>query len=140
MPSNVGHCRSQAARGAGIVSCLLAGRSLFHYVIASLLLVAPAVGQSLPEKVARWLTPQQWTKQRNKPVVSLGKTGDFDDTHIFAPFVGKEGGHYFLWYPGSHGAVADRVFRLGLATSKNGVEFQKTTDNPVLEVDRKSVV
>jgi predicted GH43/DUF377 family glycosyl hydrolase len=58
-------------------------------------------------------------------VVSLGEPGAFDDTHIFAPFVLFEKGLYSLLYPGSRGTVAERVFRLGLATSQDGIRFKK---------------
>lgn len=109
-------------------------RASVRTAAAALLLSAgTASGQPLPGKLARWLGPQEWVKQRNKPVVSLGKSGDFDDMHIFAPYVARDAGKYFMWYPGSGGAVADRVFRLGLATSSDGVEFAKAPNSPVWE-------
>ena len=85
------------------------------------------------KELSRWLVPQDWVKQRTKPVISLGKPGDFDDMHIFAPCVAKENGRYYLWYSGSRGTVAERVFRLGLATSDDAVEFTKVSGNPVYE-------
>jgi predicted GH43/DUF377 family glycosyl hydrolase len=52
--------------------------------------------------------------------------------HIFAPTVARMGSRYWLWYCGSRGAVKERVFRLGLATSADGVRFAKSSDSPVL--------
>jgi predicted GH43/DUF377 family glycosyl hydrolase len=90
--------------------------------------------QSSKEKDwSRWLVPQHWVKQRSKPVIALGKAGEFDDMHIFAPCVGKEDGRYYLWYCGSRGTVAERVFRLGLATSQDAMEFKKVAGGPVYE-------
>jgi len=125
-----GLCLGTPAASA-MPSLLLERRS---FLSATALFALPrALGQSLSEEPRRWLGPQHWEKQRNKPVLSLGKAGDFDDTHIFAPFVGKEGGRYFLWYPGSRGSVIERVFRIGLATSEDGVEFSKVPGGPVFE-------
>ena len=79
----------------------------------------------------RWLKPQRWQRDSDAPCVSLGASGEFDDMHIFAPCVAFENGHYFLWYCGSRGEVADRVFHLGLATSNDGVRFTKHPASPV---------
>jgi predicted GH43/DUF377 family glycosyl hydrolase len=81
----------------------------------------------------RWLGPQAWRRDTDGPVVTLGEAGAFDDTHVFAPCVAHEDGTYFLWYPGSRGAVGERLFRLGLATSRGGVRFQKHSGSPVYE-------
>jgi hypothetical protein len=40
-------------------------------------------------------------------------------------------GTYHLWYCGSTGIVAERVFDLGLATSRDGRRFEKHSPNPV---------
>ena len=79
------------------------------------------------------LGPQGWQRDAEGPCVSLGEAGAFDDTHIFAPCVAFEDGVYRLWYCGSQGTVAKRVFRVGLATSEDGVHFVKHPASPVLE-------
>ncbi len=86
-------------------------------------------------KVAHWLTPQAWTKDTDGPIVSLGQPGEFDDMHIFAPTVALEDGDYSLWYCGSRGTRSNRVFRLGLAAGTDGVHFEKSAENPVLQFD-----
>jgi predicted GH43/DUF377 family glycosyl hydrolase len=86
---------------------------------------------SVTDTTTNWLTPQRWHRDTETPCISLGAAGDFDDMHIFAPCVAFENGRYFLWYCGSQGAVADRVFRLGLATSDDGVNFTKHPESPV---------
>jgi predicted GH43/DUF377 family glycosyl hydrolase len=79
------------------------------------------------------MTPQNWIRDSTGPVVSLGEPGAFDDTHLFAPCVAFEGGVCRLWYCGSRGEVAERVFRLGLAVSEDGVHFTQPSENPVYE-------
>jgi hypothetical protein len=107
------------------------------------------LGDSIPRAATpaaapggKWLGPQDWRKIKSGPVIALGAEGAFDDMHIFAPTVTREGGQYRLWYPGSRGTVAGRIFRLGLATSRDGVEFTKSGNNPVYDFGngRSSVV
>ncbi|MCZ6679738.1 MAG: hypothetical protein O7E52_21110 [Candidatus Poribacteria bacterium] len=90
----------------------------------------------------KWLAPQHWKRDSDGPCVSLGAAGAFDDMHIFAPCVAFENGRYFMWYCGSRGKVADRVFALGLATSTDGVHFKKHPASPVYAFgdDRHSVL
>ncbi len=76
-------------------------------------------------------SPQEWSRDTDGPVLSIGETGEFDDMHIFAPAVAAENGGYRLWYCGSTGAVTKRVFRLGTATAPDGKSFRKYADNPV---------
>jgi predicted GH43/DUF377 family glycosyl hydrolase len=93
-----------------------------------------SAGQSATRNAGQWLSAEQnWEKQKTSPVISLGQAGQFDDMHIFAPCVGKENGRWYLWYPGSRGEVADRIFRLGLATSDDGVHYKKNARGAVFE-------
>ena len=95
---------------------------------------------------ARWRRPNRrprWRRgslrkpgQRDTdgPIVSLGDAGQFDDMHIFAPAVAQDGGRFLLWYSGSRGTPGNRVFRLGLATSRRRQAIRKTRQsNPVLQ-------
>lgn len=103
------------------------------------LLVGTAFGLGLPtialgdppEELARWLRPQEWRRDTEGPVLSLGDPGEFDDQHVFAPAVICDNGRYSMWYSGSRGDPGNRVFRLGLATSDDGRQFVKYGDNPV---------
>lgn len=114
------------------------------------LVVASASGQT-PREVERWLRPQQWQRDVDAPVLSLGSQGDFDDTHIFAPMVATDGGRFLLWYCGSQGfahdlsktrTVDERVYKLGLGTSTDGKRFEKHPEGPVfsLDEDRLSIL
>jgi predicted GH43/DUF377 family glycosyl hydrolase len=102
--------------------------------------VLPSVA-GVPAKLKPWLGPQNWERDTDGQILSLGESGQFDDTHIFAPAVIRENDRYLLWYCGSQGSAYDlaptrqadeRVFKLGLATSSDGRKFQKHFRNPVM--------
>lgn len=99
-------------------------------------------GRSIPTELLPWLQPQAWIRDTDGPIVSLGKRDEFDDTHIFAPCVARLDDTWYLWYSGSTGTVAERVFHLGLATSSDGVNFRKHPGNPVFRFgdDRHSIL
>ncbi|MEW6304164.1 MAG: acetylxylan esterase [Verrucomicrobiota bacterium] len=90
-----------------------------------------AFAQPVPPDLHRWLAPQTWQRDTDGPVISLGHAGAFDDTHLFAPCVDSQDNVFRLWYCGSRGKVEERVFDLGLATSKDGRAFEKFANNPV---------
>ncbi len=94
----------------------------------------PVSALGAPPELHRWLaSPQAWVRDTQRPILSLGQPGSLDDTHIFAPAVAYEEDLFKLWYCGSRGAVDQRVFRLGLATSCDGRSFQRHGDQPVYE-------
>lgn len=112
-------------------------RCWFPILIVMTAVSASRAEETIPEAVQAWLTPQHWQRDTEGPVISLGEQGSFDDTHLFAPSVALEDGEYRLWYCGSRGAVKERVFKLGLATSADGRHFQKHPDSPVYEFGDK---
>ena len=91
------------------------------------------VDDAPPDCIEKWLTPQSWQRDVEGPVVELGTSGEFDDTHIFAPCAARIDGRFFLWYCGSRGTVKERVFDLGLTSSDDGRHFVKSDVNPVFE-------
>ncbi len=81
-----------------------------------------------------WLAPQAWARDSAEPCVTLGAPQAFDDAHIFAPCVARENGRYLMWYCGARGGVEERVFSLGLATSSDGIRFERHSTDPVLSL------
>ncbi len=60
-----------------------------------------------------WLRPQAWRRDSPAPCLPLGKPGEFDDMHLFAPCVAREEAGFRMWYCGSRGSVRDRDGGLG---------------------------
>jgi len=102
--------------------------------VSSIGLPYPAAAEepSTDRELRRWLAPQEWTRDIDAPLVALGPPGAFDDQHIFAPCVTRDDRRFLLWYCGSRGIVADRVYTLGLATGTDGRNFERHASGSVL--------
>lgn len=79
------------------------------------------------------------------PVVRVGKEGAWDDEDIETPTVVKRGGVYHLWYCGrgepegtdpitNPEKYPDACYRIGHATSEDGVNWVKDPQNPVVDL------
>ena len=73
-------------------------------------------------------------KKYGRPIVDLGPEGAFDSVLVCLPCVVRDGGEYKLWYSGYDG----KTWRIGLATSRDGISFTKHPENPVLNIDRNN--
>jgi dienelactone hydrolase/predicted GH43/DUF377 family glycosyl hydrolase len=93
--------------------------------------VASAGEPAIPPDLHPWVGPQNWERDTAGPILELGEAGAFDDTHVFAPCVALENDQFRMWYCGSTGTVAQRVFHLGLATSDDGKAFRRASISPV---------
>src|SRR5215470_17297122 len=101
------------------------------------------------DKLDPWLKPHDWKRDSDKPALGLGEKGKFDDQHIFAPHVIRQDGEFWMYYSGSQRCVDagtykgkakdpdhpeksdQRLFKLGLAKSKDGVHFTRHSVDPV---------
>src|SRR6187397_1576512 len=85
-------------------------RGQFSYSVC-LVIFSLGTSQSLadetnvPYELRPWLQTQQWVRENSEPIVQLGKSGQFDDMHLFAPCVVHEDRQYRLFYCGSRGSV-----------------------------------
>jgi hypothetical protein len=71
-----------------------------------------------------------WTPYASNPVLDLGSPGEWDDTHLEAPFVINEDGNFEMWYMGCDGEAC----RVGYATSPDGIAWTKYSGNPVIDI------
>jgi len=71
-----------------------------------------------------------WTKEP-EAVLSLGPRGSFDERGAADPYVIKAAGRFYLYYIGMDRA---RRQRLGVASSDDGVRWEKLRSNPLLEL------
>jgi hypothetical protein len=65
-----------------------------------------------------------------EPVLEHGPTGSFDERSVADPYVIRIEPYYYMFYLGQDRAVRQR---LGLARSRDGVQWEKLRSNPVLE-------
>jgi predicted GH43/DUF377 family glycosyl hydrolase len=71
-----------------------------------------------------------WSKHPGNPVLVEGPDGDWDDSSVMMPSVVFNGTGYQMWFAGQD---ASTVFRIGYATSPDGITWTKDLANPVLE-------
>ena len=62
-------------------------------------------------KLERWLKTQDWQRDSDTPALGLGEKGAFDDQHIFAPHVIRQGKEYWMYYCGSQRAVDAGIYK-----------------------------
>jgi hypothetical protein len=76
-----------------------------------------------------------WTRDANNPVMSGGASGTWN-RHVFMPSVlyNPDSTRYEMWFGASDGPPDWRPYRIGFATSDDGVTWTRHAD-PVMEVD-----
>lgn len=109
-----------AANGSAAVD----GDQLLYWYQAGRTGAAPAIG------LARSSDGFQWRKEP-RPVVEPGPRGSWDERGAADPYVIRQGDWFYLYYTGMDRAQRQR---LGLARSRDGVDWQKSLDNPLLDI------
>jgi hypothetical protein len=74
-----------------------------------------------------------WTKHPTS-VLEPGTSGEWDDGWLYAPAVVFDGFTFHMWYSGRGGVGADTA--IGYAYSRDGIDWAKHYENPVLEAGR----
>lgn len=83
-----------------------------------------------------------WTKYQNNPILVSSWTVDWEREGVFEPsviFTGDEyggQGSYLMWYGGNN---KDGIMSIGFATSPNGIDWIKYSNNPVLSRSSNSL-
>ncbi len=80
--------------------------------------------------LARSKDGRTWSKHP-QAVLDVGPRGSWDERGVADPYVVRLGGYYYMFYLGQDRA---RRQRLGVARSRDGVEWTKLRGNPVLEL------
>jgi predicted GH43/DUF377 family glycosyl hydrolase len=70
-----------------------------------------------------------WTKYASNPVL-IGKAGNWDYPRVEGPTVYFDGATYHMWYTGAAGIW---LWRIGYATSPDGITWTKYGGRPVLD-------
>lgn len=77
-----------------------------------------------------------WVKQSSNPVLELGAPKSWDSVHVANPSVLFDGIIYKMWYTGFDG----EHMRIGYANSADGINWVKSSENPVLNSNKNSDV
>lgn len=72
-----------------------------------------------------------WSAHAGNPVLSVGAAGSWDESGLGNPTVIFDEGTYKMWYAGYD---ANTVYRIGYATSADGMTWEKFDGNPVFDV------
>ncbi len=76
------------------------------------------------------LAQTEWEKSTGNPALDIGPSGSWDDDSISHANVLFDGSEYKMWYAGEDG----QNMRIGLATSPDGIVWNKYYGNPVLDL------
>ena len=71
----------------------------------------------------------KWHKYLGNPILEKGETGSWEDRYVLYQHVLWDGTEYKMWYMGFDGGTK----AIGLATSVDGINWEKYENNPVLE-------
>jgi hypothetical protein len=99
-----------------------------------LLVVASACSAETPPELARWFAPQNWQRDGEGPIVSLGsRRAVRRHAHLRADGRTRTKSSR-LWYSGSRGTPGQsRVSTGAWRRVRDGKRFEKHQNNPVLE-------
>jgi hypothetical protein len=74
-----------------------------------------------------------WRKDTvRNPTLGSGAPGSWESDHVACPTIIFDGATYHLWYSGGRGASPATIWRMGYATSTDGVQWLRHPKNPVL--------
>ena len=73
-----------------------------------------------------------WVKSGSNPVLSPGNSGAWDGAGVGQPSVIYDGSRFVMAYWGWKEGDLDTQSRIGIATSDDGIDWQKLDGNPVL--------
>jgi predicted GH43/DUF377 family glycosyl hydrolase len=73
-----------------------------------------------------------WEKAAENPVIDSGSAGEWDESFVESPSVVKLSGTFYMWYTG---VDSQSRYRIGLATSEDGIHWIKNPANPVFSPD-----
>ena len=77
-------------------------------------------------------SPLHFTGYEHNPILTPGEPGSWDELALIGPQVYWLDSLYYMFYQGMNQSVKMSV---GLATSKNGIDFEKYEGNPILSPD-----
>jgi predicted GH43/DUF377 family glycosyl hydrolase len=81
--------------------------------------------------LAKQTDEKTWSKEP-LPVLETGPVGSWDERAVADPYVIRIEPYFYMYYLGQDRAVRQRI---GVARSRDGIEWEKLRSNPVVEMD-----
>jgi len=82
------------------------------------------IGMAESEDLIEW-------KKHKEPIVDIGDS-HWESVHVADPYVLRFGGKYLMFYMGK-----GDVWQVGMAESKDGIEWNKHIENPMIRADQE---
>src|SRR3989338_4798762 len=76
-----------------------------------------------------------WVKYSSNPIIDTGPTDAWDSQYVRTGKVIFDGSTYKMWYTGKNRDGRDQI---GYATSTDGIDWKKYSENPVLKIGTSS--
>jgi len=75
-----------------------------------------------------------WEKHPGNPIIDIGQAGMWNQDNVGKPSVLFHNGEYMMWYTGHDIGPRGKRYRIGYATSVDGIVWAEHADNPVLNL------
>ena len=76
-----------------------------------------------------------WEKHSDNPIIDMGPAGTWSQDTVSKPTVIFRKGEYMMWYVGHDRGPRGKRYRIGYATSVDGIAWTQHPDNPVLDIE-----
>ncbi len=103
-----------------------------RYLILACLILTCTMAPSCRQDPAS--APLKFKAYEGNPILSPGEPGSWDELFLWVPQIVFDNGIFYLYYLGGNrtGNIA-----IGFATSKDGLHFTKSHDNPIVSADNE---
>ena len=92
-------------------------------------------GKNLRIGLATSADALNWSKHDDNPLFDLGESGTWEDFHVYNPCVFQDKDELYMWYAGARVKKGDWEAKIGLATSRDGINWDRHPGNPVLSYE-----
>ena len=75
-----------------------------------------------------------WTNCASNPVFSSESANAWENGYVYAPSVLYDGSQYKMFYVGLNSSTFINAYRIGMATSPDGINWTRWANNPVLNL------
>ncbi len=104
-------------------------RYVMYYDVATMNCID---GETESTALAYSLDGLYWKRYGDQPVILSGPDGAWDSLYVYAWSILRDDDVYHMWYSGGGSSSHEGI---GYATSSNGIDWTRDSDNPIFHVD-----